>query len=165
MSGCKRVSPASNWNGTKLSWRPGCKPSGTLVRLPLDPVLLRQQRSLRLKLGPGELARLHSALDSTMRRVVKDNGIQFTNHANDRYAFHHILDLVCYKHRVELRRTKINHPRCTRQPLSDCCAITCRVVGRSETPSLPGTLSMYLQERARPRSFPGAPISLITLRI
>ena len=42
--------------------------------------------------------------------MLTDNGIQFTNHARHRYAFHHIFDRVCHENGIEHRLTRINHP-------------------------------------------------------
>ena len=42
--------------------------------------------------------------------VLTDNGIQFTNRACDKYAFHHIFDRVCDENGIEHRLTKVEHP-------------------------------------------------------
>lgn len=42
--------------------------------------------------------------------MLTDNGIQFTNRACDRYAFHHIFDRVCDENGIEHRLTKLKHP-------------------------------------------------------
>lgn len=42
--------------------------------------------------------------------ILTDNGIQFTNRTQDKYAGHHIFDRVCDAHKIEHRLTKINHP-------------------------------------------------------
>jgi transposase InsO family protein len=42
--------------------------------------------------------------------ILTDNGVQFTNRKQDRYAGHHIFDRVCDEHGIEHRLTKINHP-------------------------------------------------------
>jgi Integrase core domain len=42
--------------------------------------------------------------------ILTDNGVQFTNRKQDKYAGHHILDRVCDEHGIEHRLTKINHP-------------------------------------------------------
>ena len=42
--------------------------------------------------------------------MLTDNGIQFTNMAHHKYAFHHIFDRVCDEHGIEHRLTKIKHP-------------------------------------------------------
>jgi len=42
--------------------------------------------------------------------ILTDNGVQFTNRKQDRYAGHHIFDRVCDEHEIEHRLTKINHP-------------------------------------------------------
>ena len=42
--------------------------------------------------------------------VLTDNGIQFTNRKQDKYAFRHIFDRVCGEHQIEHRLTKVNHP-------------------------------------------------------
>ena len=42
--------------------------------------------------------------------MLTDNGIQFTNMAHHKYAFHHIFDRVCDEHGIEHRLTKVKHP-------------------------------------------------------
>lgn len=42
--------------------------------------------------------------------ILTDNGIQFTNRAQDKYAFMHIFDRVCNDNNIEHRLTKVNHP-------------------------------------------------------
>ncbi len=42
--------------------------------------------------------------------ILTDNGVQFTNRKQDKYAGHHIFDRVCDEHGIEHRLTKINHP-------------------------------------------------------
>ena len=42
--------------------------------------------------------------------ILTDNGVQFTNRKQDKYAGHHIFDRVCNEHGIEHRLTKINHP-------------------------------------------------------
>jgi transposase InsO family protein len=42
--------------------------------------------------------------------ILTDNGIQFTNRKQDKYAFMHIFDRVCHEHDIEHRLTKLNHP-------------------------------------------------------
>lgn len=56
------------------------------------------------------LRNLIAAVPYTIHTVLTDNGIQFTNHARHKYAFHHIFDRVCDEHGIEHRLTKINHP-------------------------------------------------------
>lgn len=56
---------------------------------------------------------LHSVIEAfpyELHTVLTDNGIQFTNRAQDRYAFRHLFDRVCAKHDIEHRLTKIGHP-------------------------------------------------------
>ena len=47
---------------------------------------------------------------SDCRRQAVEGGIQFTNHAHHRYAFHHIFDRVCDENGIEHRLTKVEHP-------------------------------------------------------
>jgi transposase-like protein len=47
---------------------------------------------------------------SACRRGAVEGGIQFTNMAHHKYAFHHIFDRVCDEHDIEHRLTKIKHP-------------------------------------------------------
>jgi len=42
--------------------------------------------------------------------ILTDNGVQFTNRKQDKYAGHHIFDRVCDEYGIEHRLTKINHP-------------------------------------------------------
>lgn len=42
--------------------------------------------------------------------ILTDNGIQFTNRTQDKYAFAHIFDRVCNDNYIEHRLTKVNHP-------------------------------------------------------
>ena len=53
---------------------------------------------------------LIKAVPYRMHTVLTDNGIQFTNHARQKYGFRHIFDRVCDEHEIEHRLTKINHP-------------------------------------------------------
>lgn len=46
----------------------------------------------------------------TIHTVLTDNGIQFTNQARHKYAFHHIFDRVCGENGIEHRLTKLKHP-------------------------------------------------------
>lgn len=50
------------------------------------------------------------AVPFRIHTVLTDNGVQFTNRAQDRYAFHHIFDRVCDENGIEHRKTKVNHP-------------------------------------------------------
>nr|CAD7045843.1 IS481 family transposase [Rhizobium sp. P007] len=56
------------------------------------------------------LRNLIAAVPYAIHTVLTDNGIQFTNHACHKYAFHHIFDRVCDENGIEHRLTKINHP-------------------------------------------------------
>ena len=56
------------------------------------------------------LRNLIAAVPYTIHTVLTDNGIQFTNQARHKYAFHHIFDRVCDESGIEHRLTKINHP-------------------------------------------------------
>jgi len=42
--------------------------------------------------------------------ILTDNGIQFSNQARQKLASYHIFDRVCDEHKIEHRKTKINHP-------------------------------------------------------
>lgn len=65
---------------------------------------------LSQKAGKMDLAQflqdLVDAVPYKIHTVLTDNGIQFTNRAKDRHAFHHIFDRVCDEHRL----TKPYHP-------------------------------------------------------
>ena len=56
------------------------------------------------------LRNLIAAVPYAIHTVLTDNGIQFTNMAHHKYAFHHIFDRVCDEHGSEHRLTKIKHP-------------------------------------------------------
>ena len=47
---------------------------------------------------------------SDCRRPAVEGGIQFTNQARHKYAFHHIFDRVCDENGIEHRLTKVKHP-------------------------------------------------------
>ena len=46
----------------------------------------------------------------TIHTILTDNGIQFTNRKQDRYAFEHIFDRLCRENGIEHRLTKVKHP-------------------------------------------------------
>jgi transposase-like protein len=50
------------------------------------------------------------ALPYRIHTVLTDNGIQFTNRKQDKYAFEHIFDRVCRESGIEHRTTKVKHP-------------------------------------------------------
>ncbi len=56
------------------------------------------------------LCNLIAAAPYTIHTVLTDNGIQFTNQARHKYAFHHIFDRVCDENGTEHRLTRIKHP-------------------------------------------------------
>jgi transposase InsO family protein len=56
------------------------------------------------------LRNLIAAVPYAIHTVLTDNGIQLTNMAHHKYAFHHIFDRVCDEHGIEHRLTKIKHP-------------------------------------------------------
>ena len=56
------------------------------------------------------LRNLVAAVPYSIHTVLTDNGIQFTNMAHHKYAFHHIFDRVYDEHDIEHRLTKIKHP-------------------------------------------------------
>ena len=56
------------------------------------------------------LRNLIAAVPYKIHTVLTDNGIQFTNRKQDRFAFEHIFDRVCQEHQIEHRLTKVNHP-------------------------------------------------------
>lgn len=53
---------------------------------------------------------LVAAVPYRRHTVLTDNGVQFTNHARHKYAFHHIFGRVCDENGIEHRLTRINHP-------------------------------------------------------
>jgi transposase InsO family protein len=56
------------------------------------------------------LRNLVAAVPYRIHTVLTDNGIQFTDHARHKYAFHHIFDRVCDENGIEHRLTKVKHP-------------------------------------------------------
>src|SRR3546814_932901 len=56
------------------------------------------------------LRNLVATVPYAIHTVLTDNGIQFTNMAHHKYAFHHIFDRVCDEHGIEHRLTKVKHP-------------------------------------------------------
>ncbi|MFA7585361.1 MAG: IS481 family transposase [Novosphingobium sp.] len=56
------------------------------------------------------LRNLVEAVPYAIHTVLTDNGIQFTNMAHHKYAFHHIFDRVCDENDIEHRLTKVKHP-------------------------------------------------------
>lgn len=56
------------------------------------------------------LRNLIAAVPYIIHTALTDNGIQFTNYARHKYAFHYIFDRVCDENGIEHRLTKINHP-------------------------------------------------------
>ena len=56
------------------------------------------------------LRHLKETIPYQIHTILTDNGIQFTNRKQDKYAFEHIFDRVCRQFNIEHRLTKINHP-------------------------------------------------------
>ena len=56
------------------------------------------------------LRHLMAAVPYRMHTILTDNGIQFTNREQDKYAFKHIFARVCDEHAIEHRLTHPNHP-------------------------------------------------------
>lgn len=56
------------------------------------------------------LRHLIEAIPYKIHTILTDNGIQFTNRKQDKYAFMHIFDRICHEHNIDHRLTKINHP-------------------------------------------------------
>ena len=56
------------------------------------------------------LGNLIAVVPYKIHTILTDNGIQFTNRKKDTRAFSHIFDRVCWKHDIEHRLTKVNHP-------------------------------------------------------
>lgn len=56
------------------------------------------------------LTDLANTVPFRIETILTDNGIQFTNRLQDRYAGEHIFDRVCRERTIEHRLTKINHP-------------------------------------------------------
>ena len=56
------------------------------------------------------LRHLIAVVPYKIHTILTDNGVQFTNRKQDRFAFEHIFDRVCADHQIEHRLTKVNHP-------------------------------------------------------
>lgn len=56
------------------------------------------------------LRRLAQALPYAIHTVLTDNGIQFTNRKQDKYAFEHIFNQTCRELSIEHRLTQVKHP-------------------------------------------------------
>jgi transposase-like protein len=56
------------------------------------------------------LRNLFKAVPYKIHTILTDNGIQFTNRKQDRLAFMHIFDRICFENNTEHRCTKISHP-------------------------------------------------------
>ena len=56
------------------------------------------------------LRNLVAAVPYAIHTVLTDNGIQFTNMAHHKYAFHHIFDRACDENGIEHRLTMVKHP-------------------------------------------------------
>lgn len=93
------------------------------------------------------LRNLVAAVPYAIHTVLTDNGIQFTNHAHHKYAFHHIFDRVCDENGIEHRLTKVKHPWINGQSLPR------RRPGSSDEPNYQGGDRQALPLRnARPAS-------------
>jgi transposase InsO family protein len=46
----------------------------------------------------------------SINTILTDNGIQFTNRKQDKYAFKHIFTCACDAHGIEHRLTQVSHP-------------------------------------------------------
>ncbi len=57
----------------------------------------------------GFLCNLIVVVPYAIHTGLTDNGIQFTNRAQDRHAFEHIFDRFCREHGIDHRLTKIKH--------------------------------------------------------
>ena len=53
---------------------------------------------------------LIKAVPYVIHTLLTDNGVQFTNQARHKYAFHHIFDRVCDENGTKHRLTKLKHP-------------------------------------------------------
>jgi transposase InsO family protein len=51
-----------------------------------------------------------AAVPYKIHTILTDNGIQFTNQPQQKYAFKHLFDRICTAHGIEHRLTKPNHP-------------------------------------------------------
>ena len=56
------------------------------------------------------LRELQQAIPYAIHIILTDNGIQFTNRSQDKYAFEHIFDRVCRESGIEHRLTRVKHP-------------------------------------------------------
>lgn len=56
------------------------------------------------------LRNLIAAVPYNIHTILTDNGIQFTNRKQDKFAFEHIFSRVCRENDIDQRLTKVNHP-------------------------------------------------------
>ena len=56
------------------------------------------------------LGKLKQAIPYRIHTVLTDNGIQFTNRAQDRHAFEQLFDRVCRESNIDHRLTRVKHP-------------------------------------------------------
>ena len=56
------------------------------------------------------LQRLIEIVPYKIHTILTDNGIQFTNRKQDKYAISHMFDRICAQHQIDHRLTQINHP-------------------------------------------------------
>jgi transposase-like protein len=56
------------------------------------------------------LKNLIKAIPYKIHTVLTDNGIQFTNRQDQKYALVHIFERVCKANNIEHRKTKVKHP-------------------------------------------------------
>jgi integrase-like protein len=56
------------------------------------------------------LRNLIATVPYKLHTVLTDNGLQFTNRKQDKYAFQHIFARACDEHAITHRRTKTNQP-------------------------------------------------------
>jgi transposase InsO family protein len=56
------------------------------------------------------LRNLIAAVSYRIHIVLTDNGIQFTNFQNHKYAFKHIFDRICEVNGIEHHLTRVTHP-------------------------------------------------------
>ena len=56
------------------------------------------------------LRNLIATVPYRIHTILTDNGVQFTNRKQNRFAFEHIFDRVCADHQIKHWLTKVNHP-------------------------------------------------------
>lgn len=77
-----------------------CQRAVTSVKLSLFVAIDRTRKFTFVELH-AQAGKMIAAVPYAIHSMRTDNGIQFTNQARHKYAFHHIFDRVCDEHEIE----------------------------------------------------------------